>query len=166
MCVFEEQSPSHHDNSRTRNPTPEHREATPHGRIASVICQTTPPQNKENGPETRAPENLGGKAAQIIQDLCLQVQELEGRVATKENHHAENGSHATSRSRSRHETGHGRSPERRHGKRNDHSVSRDQGHQCNVNDGRHGKSPEWQHGKRYDRSVSCDQSHRHDTDDD
>ncbi|RYR53776.1 hypothetical protein Ahy_A06g029017 [Arachis hypogaea] len=137
--VFEEQFPSHHNNTQTRNPTPKHREATPHthGRIANAIRQTTPPQNKENGPaviETRAPEDLGGKAAQIIQDLYLRVQELKGRVITKEGHHTENGSHATSRSRSCSETGRLRSPKRCHSKRHEHSISRDPEHWRNTDD--------------------------------
>ncbi|RYQ94847.1 hypothetical protein Ahy_B08g089800 [Arachis hypogaea] len=139
---LEEHSISHQDDSRTRNPTPEHQEAVLHERIASTI------HNKENGPvitKTRHPKNSEDKSAQIIQELCHRVQELEGRVATKEK-----GSHATSRSRSRR----GRSPERRHAKRHDRSTS------CDL---RHDRSPERRHSKRYDRSASHDPVH---TDDD
>ncbi|RYQ85853.1 hypothetical protein Ahy_B10g105477 isoform B [Arachis hypogaea] len=135
---LEEHSINHQDDSRTRNPTPEHQEAVLHGRVASVI------HNNENGPvitKTRHSENPKDKSAQIIQELCHRVQKLEGRVATKEKHNAENGSHATSRSRSRH----GRSPERRHDKRHDSSASRDL---------RHDRLPERRHDKRHDRSAS------------
>ncbi|RYQ97464.1 hypothetical protein Ahy_B08g093506 [Arachis hypogaea] len=163
--TFEEQSPSHRDNSRTRNPTPEHQETTPHGRIASTIHQT-PAHNKENDPEIPIVENLGEKASQIIQDLCLRVQEFEGRVPAKEKYHIEDGSHATSRSRSRHEARHSRSLERRHNRRNDRSDSRDLGHQHGASARRHDRSPERRNGKRHNRSVSRDPSPRHDTDDD
>ncbi|RYR07687.1 hypothetical protein Ahy_B05g075096 isoform A [Arachis hypogaea] len=122
---FEEHSISHQDDSRTRNPTPEHQEAIPHGRIASAI------HDKGDGTvvtKTRHPENPEDRSAQIIQELCHRVQELEGRVATKKKHNTGNGSHATSRSRSRHDQRHDRSPERRHSKRYDRSISRDPSH--------------------------------------
>ncbi|RYR73977.1 hypothetical protein Ahy_A02g008561 [Arachis hypogaea] len=147
---LEEHSISHQDNSRTRNPTPERQEAAPHGRIASTI------HNNENGPvivEARHPENMGDKVAQIIQNLCFRVQELEGRVVTKEKHNAENRSHATSRSKSHH----GRSPERRHTRRSYRSISRNP---------RHGRSPEQRHSKRHNCSTSRDPDHQHDTDED
>ncbi|RYR13210.1 hypothetical protein Ahy_B04g070324 [Arachis hypogaea] len=144
------------DNSRTRNPTPEHQEVTNRGRIASTVHHATPAQNKENEPvvaEPRHPENAGDKAAPIIQDLCLRVQELEGRVATKERYNAENGSHTTSRSKSCH----GRSPTRQHDGRDNRSTSRDP---------RREKLPERRHSKRYNRSASRDLSHQHDSDED
>nr|XP_025628143.1 uncharacterized protein LOC112721285 [Arachis hypogaea] len=137
----EEHSISRQDNSRTRNPTPENQEPILQGRIASTI------HNKENNPaKTQNPRNPKDKSAQIIRELCHKVQELEGRVANKERHNAEHGSHATSRSRSRH----GRSPEWRHAKRHDRSTSRN-------------RSPERRHSKRYNRSISRDPAH---TDDD
>ncbi|RYQ91649.1 hypothetical protein Ahy_B09g097637 [Arachis hypogaea] len=162
---FEEQFPSHHDNSRTRNPTPEHQETTTHGRIASTICQT-PAQNKESGPEIPIAKNLGEKAAQIIQDLCLRVQELERRVPAKEKHHIEDASNATSRSKSRHEARHSRSLERRHNRRYDRNASRNRRHQHDANGRRHARSSDRRHGKRHNRSASRDPSPRHDTDDD
>ncbi|RYR27224.1 hypothetical protein Ahy_B02g061571 isoform B [Arachis hypogaea] len=139
-----------------RNPTPEHQEVTNRGRIASTIHHATPVQNKENehvAAEPRHPKNTGEKAAQIIQDLCLRVQELEGRIATGERRNAENGSHATSRSKSRC----GRSPTRQPDGRDNHSTSRGP---------RREKSPERRHCKRYNRSASRDLSHQHDSDED
>ncbi|RYQ88851.1 hypothetical protein Ahy_B09g095804 isoform A [Arachis hypogaea] len=125
------------DNSRTRNPTPEHQEVTNRGRIASTIHHATP--NKENEhiiAEPWHPENTGDKAAQIIQDLCLRVQELKGRVATKERHNAKNKSHATSRSKSRRGRSHEKSPERRHSKRYNRSTSRDPSRQHDSDEDR------------------------------
>ncbi|RYQ91673.1 hypothetical protein Ahy_B09g097658 [Arachis hypogaea] len=153
--VLEETSLSQ-DNSRTRNPTPEQQEVSNRGRIASTIHHATPAQNKENErvvAKPRHPENTGDKAAQIIQDLCLRVQELEGGVATKERYNAENGSHATSRLKSRR----GRSPTQQHDGRDNRSTSRDP---------RREKSPERRHSKRYNRSASRDLSHQHDSDED
>ncbi|XP_025670159.1 uncharacterized protein [Arachis hypogaea] len=67
------------------------------------------------------------------------------------------GSHATSRSRSRHETRHGGSPERRHAKRYNRSICCDHGHD---------RMPKRRHSKRYDRSVPRNPAHQHETDND
>ncbi|RYR18888.1 hypothetical protein Ahy_B03g063500 [Arachis hypogaea] len=150
--VLEETSSSR-DNSRAKNPTPEHQEVTNHGRIASTIHHA---QNKENDhiiPDPRHPEKTGDKVAQIIQDLCLRVQEFEGRLASKERYNTEHGSHATSRSKSRH----GRSPTRRHDRKDNRSTSRDP---------RREKSPERRYSKRHNRSTSQDLSHQRDSDED
>ncbi|RYQ84077.1 hypothetical protein Ahy_B10g102975 [Arachis hypogaea] len=145
--VLEETS-SGQDNSRPLHPTSEHQEVINQGRIASTIHHMN-----DHITEPRHPEKTGDKAAQIIQDLCLRVQELEGKLATRERHNNEYGSHATSRSKSRH----GRSPTRRHDRRNGHSTSRNHGRE---------KSPERRHSKRHDRSASRDLSRQHDSDED
>ncbi|RYQ88415.1 hypothetical protein Ahy_B09g095620 [Arachis hypogaea] len=145
--VLEETSSSR-DGSQPLHPTPEHQEVINKGRIASTIHHAN-----DHITEPRHPEKKGDKAAQIIQDLCLWVQELEGKLATKERHNNEHGSHATSRSKSRHE----RSPTRRHDRRNDRSTSRNHGRE---------KSPERRYSKRHNRSASRDLSRQHDSDED
>ncbi|XP_025670636.1 uncharacterized protein [Arachis hypogaea] len=92
-----EETPSSQDDSQPINPTPEHREVTNQARIASTIQNA----NDHDITDRRHPEKASDKAAQIIQDLCLRVQELEGKITDKGKHNNEHGSHATSRSRSR-----------------------------------------------------------------
>nr|XP_025661530.1 arginine/serine-rich coiled-coil protein 2-like [Arachis hypogaea] len=145
--VLEETSSSR-DGSRPLHPTPEHQEVINQGRIASTIHHAN-----DHTTKLRHPEKKGDKTAQIIQDLCLRVQELEGKLATKERHNNEHGSHATSRSKSRH----GRSPTRRHDRRNGRSTSRNHGQE---------KSPERRYSKRHNRSASQDLSRQHDSDED
>ncbi|XP_016178773.1 splicing regulatory glutamine/lysine-rich protein 1-like [Arachis ipaensis] len=147
MGDIPEEASSSQEDSRPRNPTPEHQEVTNQARITSAIHHT----NDRILTEPRHPENTGDKAAQIIQDLCLRVQELEGKLTTKNRRHNEHGSHATSRSRSRH----GRSPTRRHDTRNGRSTSRDH---------RREKSPERRYSKRHNRNASRDLSHQRDSD--
>ncbi|RYQ82848.1 hypothetical protein Ahy_B10g101409 [Arachis hypogaea] len=144
-----EETPSSQDDSQPINPTPEHREVTNQARIASAIQNA----NDRDITDRRHPEKASDKAAQIIQDLCLRVQELEGKITNKGKHNDEHGSHATSRSRSRR----GRSPTRRHDRRDGRSSSRDH---------RHGKSPERRYNKKHNRSASQDLSYQHHSDED
>nr|XP_025678495.1 uncharacterized protein LOC112778389 [Arachis hypogaea] len=144
-----EETPSSQDDSQPINPTPEHREVTNQARIASAIQNA----NDRDITDRRHPEKASDKAAQIIQDLCLRVQELEGKITNKGKHNDEHGSHATSRSRSRR----GRSPTRRHDRRDGRSSSRDH---------RHGKSPERRYNKKHNRSASQDLSNQHHSDED
>ncbi|XP_016195960.1 arginine/serine-rich coiled-coil protein 2-like [Arachis ipaensis] len=146
--VLEEASSSRED-SQPKNSTPEHQEVTNQGRIASIVHHT----NDHIITEPRRPEKTGDKAAQIIQDLCLRVQELEGKLATKERHNNEHGSYATSRSKSRHD----RSLTRRHDRRDGRSTSRTHGRE---------KSPERRYSKRQNRSTFRDPSRQHDSDED
>nr|XP_025640564.1 uncharacterized protein LOC112735215 [Arachis hypogaea] len=92
-----EETPSSQDDSQPINPTPEHREITNQARIASTIQNA----NDHDITNRRHPEKASDKAAQIIQDLCLRVQELEGKITDKGKHNNEHGSHAISRSGSR-----------------------------------------------------------------
>nr|XP_025637940.1 uncharacterized protein LOC112733259 [Arachis hypogaea] len=92
-----EETPSSQDDSQPINPTPEHREITNQARIASTIQNA----NDHDITNRRHPEKASDRAAQIIQDLCLRVQELEGKITDKGKHNNEHGSHATSRSGSR-----------------------------------------------------------------
>ncbi|RYQ85681.1 hypothetical protein Ahy_B10g105268 isoform B [Arachis hypogaea] len=144
-----EETPSSQDDSQPINPTPEHREVTNQARIASTIQNA----NDHDITDRRHPEKASDKAAQIIQDLCLRVQELEGRITDKGKHNNEHGSHATSRSRSRR----GRSPTRRHDRRDGRSSTRDH---------RHEKSPERRYNKKHNRSASQDLSYQHYSDED
>nr|XP_025647775.1 uncharacterized protein LOC112742761 [Arachis hypogaea] len=144
-----EETPSSQDDSQPINPTPEHREVTNQARIASTVQNA----NDHDVTNRRHPEKARDKAAQIIQDLCLRVQELEGKITNKEKHNNEHGSHATSRSRSRR----GRSPTRRHDRRDGRSSSRDH---------RHEKSPERRYNKKHNRSASQDLSYQHYSDED
>nr|XP_025628902.1 serine/arginine-rich splicing factor 11-like [Arachis hypogaea] len=144
-----EGTPSSQDDSQPLNPTPEHREVTNQARITSTVQHT----NDHDVTDRRHPEKARDKAAQIIQDLCLRVQELEGKITNKEKHNNEHGSHATSRSRSRR----GRSPTRRHDRRDGRSASRDH---------RHEKSPERRYNKKHNRSASRDLSYQHYSDED
>ncbi|XP_016169088.1 transcription initiation factor TFIID subunit 1-like [Arachis ipaensis] len=144
-----EETLSSQDDSRPLNPTPEHREVTNQARIASTVHHT----NDHVVTDQRHPEKARDKAAQIIQDLCLWVQELEGKLTNREKHNNERGSQATSRSRSRH----GRSPTRRRDRRDGRSASRDHGHE---------KSPERRYNKKHNRSASRDLSRQHDSDKD
>nr|XP_025664335.1 uncharacterized protein LOC112762688 [Arachis hypogaea] len=144
-----EEIPSSQDDSQPINPTPEHREVTNQARIASTIQNA----NDHNVTDQRHPEKASDKAAQIIQDLCLRVQELEGKITNKGKHNNEHGSHATSRSRSRR----GRSPTRRHDRKDGRSSSRDH---------RHEKSPERRYNKKHNRSASRDLSYQHYSDED
>ncbi|RYR03611.1 hypothetical protein Ahy_B06g082674 [Arachis hypogaea] len=144
-----EETPSSQDNSRPLHPTPEHQEVTNQARIASTVHHA----NDHIATEQRHPEKTRDKAAQIIQDLGLRVQELEGKLTNREKHNNEHGSQATSRSRSRH----GRSPTRRHDRRDGRSTSRDHGHE---------KSPERRYNKKHNRSTSRDLSRQHDSDED
>nr|XP_025647635.1 uncharacterized protein LOC112742611 [Arachis hypogaea] len=144
-----EETPSSQDDSQPINPTPEHREVTNQARIASTIQNA----NDHDVTDRRHPEKASDKAAQIIQDLCLRVQELEGKITNKGKYNNEHGSHATSRSRSRR----GRSPTRRHDRRDGRSSSRDH---------RHEKSPERRYNKKHNRSASRDLSYQHYSDED
>ncbi|RYR24755.1 hypothetical protein Ahy_B02g058283 [Arachis hypogaea] len=144
-----EETPSSQDDSRPLNPTPEHREVTNQARIASTVHHT----NDHVVTDQRHPEKARDKAAQIIQDLCLLVQELEGKLINREKYNNEHGSHATSRSKSRR----GRSPTRRHDRRDGRSASRDHGHE---------RSPERRYNKKHNRSASRDPSHQHYSDED
>ncbi|RYR05420.1 hypothetical protein Ahy_B06g085280 [Arachis hypogaea] len=144
-----EETPSSQDDSQSLNPTAEHREVTNQARIASTVHHT----NDHVVTDQRHPEKAKDKAAQIIQDLCLRVQELEGKLTNREKHNNERGSQATSRSRSRHS----RSPTRRHNRRDGRSASRDHAHE---------KSPERRYNKKHNRSASRDLSRQHDSDED
>ncbi|RYR62691.1 hypothetical protein Ahy_A04g020412 [Arachis hypogaea] len=144
-----EDNPSSQDDSQPRRPISEHHEATNQAKIASTIHHvneyvTTDPQH---------PEKTRDKAAQIIQDLCLRVQELEGKLNKREKHNNEHGSHATSRSKSYR----GRSPIRQHNRRDDRSTSHNR---------RREKSPERRYDKKYHRSTSRDLNRQHDSDED
>ncbi|RYR26704.1 hypothetical protein Ahy_B02g061003 [Arachis hypogaea] len=143
------ETPSSQEDSQPINPTPEHREVPNQARIASAIQNA----NNRDITDQRHPEKAGDKAAQIIQDLCLRVQELEGKITNKGKHNNEHGSHATSKSRSHR----GRSPTRRHDRRDGRSSSRDH---------RHEKSPERRYNKKHTRSASRDLSYQHYSDED
>ncbi|RYR26159.1 hypothetical protein Ahy_B02g060323 [Arachis hypogaea] len=144
-----EETPSSQDDSQLLNPTPEHREITNQARIASAVHHT----NTHVITNLRHPEKAGDKAAQIIQDLCLRVQEFEGKLTNREKHNNEHRSHATSRSRSRC----GRSPNRRHDRRDGRSASRNHKHE---------ESPERRYNKKHNRSASRDISYQHYSDED
>ncbi|RYR19470.1 hypothetical protein Ahy_B03g064246 [Arachis hypogaea] len=144
-----EETPSSQDDSQPINPTPEHREITNQARIASTIQNA----NDHDITNRRHPEKASDKAAQIIQDLCLRVQELEGKITDKGKHNNEHGSHAISRSGSRR----GRSPTRRHDRRDGRSSTRDH---------RREKSPERRYNKKHNRSASQDLSYQHYSDED
>ncbi|RYR47521.1 hypothetical protein Ahy_A07g033452 [Arachis hypogaea] len=144
-----EETHSSQDDSQPLHPTPEHREVTNQARIASTVRHA----NDHVIADQRHPEKARDKAAQIIQDLCLRVQELEGKLTNREKHNNERGSQATSRSRSHR----GRSPTRRHDRRDGRSASRDHGHE---------KSPERRYNKKHNRSASRDLSRQHDSDED
>ncbi|RYR59585.1 hypothetical protein Ahy_A05g025485 [Arachis hypogaea] len=143
-----EENPSSQDDSQPRRPTSEHQEIINQARIASTIHH-----NEHVETDPRHPEKARDKAAQIIQDLCLRVQELEGKLTNREKHNNEHGSQATSRSRSHR----GRSPTRQLDRRDGRSASRDH---------RHEKSRERRYNKKYHRSASRDLSRHHDLDED
>ncbi|RYR78814.1 hypothetical protein Ahy_A01g003673 [Arachis hypogaea] len=144
-----EENPSSQDDSQSRRPASEHHEATNQAKIASTIHYT----NEHVTTNPQHPEKARDKAAQIIQDLCLRVQELEGKLTNREKHNNEHESQATSRSRSHR----GRSPTRQHGRRDDRSISRNH---------RHKKSPKRRYNKKHHRSASRDLSRQHDSDED
>ncbi|RYR34843.1 hypothetical protein Ahy_A10g049885 [Arachis hypogaea] len=142
-----EENPSSQDDSQPHRP--EHREVINQARIASTIHHT----NEHDETDPRHPEKARDKAAQIIQDLCLRVQELEGKLTNREKHNNEHGSQATSRSRSHR----GRSPSWQHDRKDGRNVSRDH---------RHEKSLERRYNKKHHRIASRDLSHQHDSDED
>ncbi|XP_072080975.1 uncharacterized protein [Arachis hypogaea] len=142
-----DENPSSQDNSRPRHPTPEQQEVINQARIASTIHRT----NEHMIADPQHPEKTRDKATQIIQDLCLRVQELEGKLTDKGKYANEHRSQATSRPRSYR----GRSPTRQHDRRDDRSTSRNH---------RHEKSPERRHSKKHHRSASHDLSRQHDSD--
>ncbi|XP_072054271.1 uncharacterized protein [Arachis hypogaea] len=144
-----DENPSSQDDSRPRHPTPEQQEVLNQARIASTIHRT----NEHMITDPQQPEKTRDKATHIIQDLCLRVQELEGKLTDKGKHANERGSQATSRPRSYR----GRSPTRQHDRRNGRSHSRDH---------RHDNSPERRHNKKHHRSASRDLSRQHDSDED
>ncbi|XP_072054907.1 uncharacterized protein [Arachis hypogaea] len=144
-----EDNPSSQDDSQLRRPVSEHREAINQAKIASTIHHA----NEHVTTDPQHPEKARDKAAQIIQDLCLRVQELEGKLNNREKHNNEHGSHATSRSRSHR----GRSSTRQRNRRDDRSASRNR---------RHEKSPERRYDKKHHRSASRDLNRQHDSDED
>ncbi|RYR53176.1 hypothetical protein Ahy_A06g028171 [Arachis hypogaea] len=144
-----DENPSSQDDSRPRHPTSEQQEVMNQARIASTIHRT----NEHMIADPQHPEKARDKATQIIQDLCLRVQELEGKLTDKGKYANEHGSQATSRPRSYR----GRSPTRQHDRRDGRSTSRYH---------RHEKSPEQRHSKKHHRSASHDLSRQHDSDED
>ncbi|RYR73594.1 hypothetical protein Ahy_A02g008018 [Arachis hypogaea] len=144
-----EENPSSQDDSRPRHPASEQQEVTNQARIASTIHCT----NEHMVTDPQHPEKARDKAAQIIQDLCLRVQELEGKLTDRGKYANEHGSQATSRPRSHR----GRSPTRQHDRRDGRSTSRNH---------RHEKSPERRHNKKHHRSASHDLSRQYDSDED
>ncbi|XP_057746519.1 uncharacterized protein LOC130965775 [Arachis stenosperma] len=117
--------------------------------MASTIHRT----NEHIVTDPQHPEKARDKATQIIQDLCLRVQELEGKLTDKGKYANQHGSQATSRPRSYR----GRSPTRQHDRRDDRSTSHNY---------RHEKSPERRHSKKHHRSASHDLNRQHDSDED
>nr|XP_025666345.1 serine/arginine-rich splicing factor 11-like [Arachis hypogaea] len=142
-----EDNPSNQDDSQPRRPVSEHREATNQAKIASTIHHA----NEHVTTDPQHPEKTRDKAAQIIQELCLRVQELEGKLNDGEKQN--NGSHATSRSRSHR----GRSSARQRNRRDDRSASRNR---------RREKSPERRYDKKHHRNASRDLNRQHDSDED
>ncbi|XP_057746490.1 uncharacterized protein LOC130965746 [Arachis stenosperma] len=144
-----EDNPSSQDDSQPRRPISEHHEETNQAKIASTVHHA----NEDVTTDPQHPEKARDKAAQIIQDLCLRVQELEGKLSDREKHNNEHGSQATSRSRSHH----GRSPIRQHNRRDGRSTSRNR---------RREKSPERRYDKKHHRSDFRDVNRQHDSDED
>ncbi|XP_057740563.1 uncharacterized protein LOC130957736 [Arachis stenosperma] len=144
-----DENPSSQDDSGPRHPTPEQQEVINQARMASTIHRT----NEHMVTDPQHPEQARDKATQIIQDLCLRVQELEGKLIDKGKYANQHGSQATSRPRSYR----GRSPTRQHERKDDRSTSRNY---------RHERSPERRHSKKHHRSASHDLNRQHDSDED
>ncbi|QHO19998.1 uncharacterized protein DS421_11g333980 [Arachis hypogaea] len=134
MEEFEEWSSGHHHKLDPPNRMSEPRNDIPpptHKKVTSTVHHQLTPERREPKEDdchldkTRAPDGIEEKAIQIIQELYQRVQTLKGRVATKERYQPEHTSQATSKSLSRRETRKERSPDQCHGKRQNHSISRE-----------------------------------------